>query len=36
MTDSPSVLVGKVFGIAASVHAGQYRRDGIPVLLMIF
>jgi len=28
MTDSPSVLVGKVFGIAASVHAGQYRRDG--------
>jgi len=22
MTDSPSVLVGKVFGIAASVHAG--------------
>ena len=28
MTDSPSVLVGRVFGIAASAHAGQYRRDG--------
>ena len=28
MIDSPSVLVGKVFGIAANAHNGQYRRDG--------
>ena len=28
MTDSPSVLVGKVFAIAATAHKGQYRRDG--------
>lgn len=27
MTDSPSVLLGKVFGIAATAHNDQYRRD---------
>ena len=28
MTDSPFILVGKVFGIAAAAHNGQFRRDG--------
>ena len=29
MTDSPSVLIGKVFKIASDAHKEQFRRDGV-------
>ena len=29
MTDSPSVLIGKVFKIASDAHKGQFRSDGV-------
>jgi (p)ppGpp synthase/HD superfamily hydrolase len=29
MTNSPNVLIGKVFNIAKNAHNGQFRRDGV-------